>query len=110
MYFEECLNEDKRPLHLECEWYQICQDGKYVTRRCPINSIGRQMFNPQTNNCTDNIKLEVDGKCHSYRECLVIDTISPFGKWKELKCGENRHFNKKQQNCVILSESTCGKF
>lgn len=68
------------------------------------------MFNPQTNNCTTNMKLTVEDKCHSYRQCVVIDTVSPFLKWNEVACGAGLHFDQERQACVDSVNSTCGKW
>ena len=54
--------------------------------------------------------LPVDGKCQSYRQCLVIDSISPFGRWTDLSCGIGQHFDQVSQKCIREETSTCGKY
>jgi len=68
------------------------------------------MFNPITKNCTDNMKLPVEGKCQSFKECLVIESVSPFGKWTEVSCEHGQHFDQEGQKCVGQETSTCGKY
>jgi hypothetical protein len=100
----------KRPLQGECEWYQLCQNGRFVATRCPTYGTGqRQMFNPITGNCTENKKLPLDGKCQLYRQCLVVDLVSPFGKWTEVACGSGQHFEQESQKCIEAEASTCSK-
>lgn len=65
------------------------------------------MFNIQTNSCTQNMKLSVENKCHSFKECVAIDSVSPFMKWTELKCnGEDQVFDQQRQECVHSANST----
>jgi hypothetical protein len=66
------------------------------------------MFNPLTKTCTDNFKLPIDGQCQSYRQCLIIESISPFGKWIVESCGSGKHFDQKSKKCI--ESSTCGEF
>ena len=100
-----------RPLTAECEWYQLCSEGKYLARRCPIFGTNpRQIFNPLKNNCTDNVKLPIVGQCQSYKQCLVIETVSPFGKWTEVQCGSGKYFEQESQKCIVAEISTCGKY
>lgn len=96
----------------ECEWYQLCMSGSFATRRCPTNGSGiRKMFNPLTNNCTDSIKLNITNKCNSYKECLVMDQVSPFGKWVETRCeSDQQYFDFENQKCMDIKNSTCGNF
>jgi hypothetical protein len=97
----ECQNGDTQPLAGECEWYRICLNGKYGARRCPTNGVGlRQMFNPIASKCTDRVALSIKNKCQSYKECLVIDTVSPFGKWAEKICPYGLHFDQESQQCI----------
>jgi hypothetical protein len=97
-------------LQAECEWYQLCSKGKYSAYRCPTNGKGqRQVFHPITNNCTDSIKLPINRQCQSYKQCLVIESVSPFGKWTELSCGSLQHFDQESQECIDIKVSTCGK-
>ena len=111
IFFKECTNGDRRPLQAECEWYQLCSNGKYSAYRCPTNGKGqRQMFNPITNSCTDNVKLLVDGQCQSYKQCLVNESLSPFGKWTEVSCASGQHFDQESQKCIEAEGSTCGDF
>jgi len=108
--FLECNKEERRPLQGECEFYQLCQDGRFVATRCPTYGTGqRQMFNPITGNCTENKKLPVDGQCQLYRQCLVVESVSPFGKWSEVSCGSGQHFDQEIHNCIPSNISTCGK-
>ena len=109
-FFWECQKNYKRPLQAECEWYQLCLEGRYASKRCPSDGTGlRQMFNPYTNNCTDNVKLSIEGKCQSYKQCLLIESVSPFGKWTEMSCESGLHFNQESQTCIDSRNSTCGK-
>ena len=102
---------ETRPLTAECEWYKLCVNGKYAYRRCPINGTGqRQMFNPTTNSCTDKVRLSVDGKCQSFKQCLFIESVSMNGLWTELSCGPGQHFDQESQNCIKEEASTCGTF
>ena len=99
-----------QPLTGECEWYKLCFNGKYTVRRCPTDGKGqRQAFNPITNLCTDKVKMPVDGKCQSFKECLLIESVSPFGKWTEVACGSGQHFDQKSQKCIEAEASTCSK-
>ena len=110
---QECNAGDKRELLNECEWYQLCiQEGFYKYKRCPqFSSVGGQMFNPLTNNCSDIIKLAVENDCNAYRECLLIETVSPFRKWTETRCeSANQHFDQQRQKCIDSKDSTCGIF
>lgn len=108
---DECKSGDMRPLLAECEWYQFCLDGVYVPKRCPIDWLGyRTMFNPQVNNCTEKMMLSVEGKCQSYEQCIVLDSVSPFGKWSENACQSDQHFEFKSQRCINSIDSTCGNF
>ena len=110
-FFEECMEGDRPALTSECKWYRVCKDGVYTTRKCPLGRKGkRQAFSPITNNCTDKVKLLVDGKCQSYKECLIIDSVSPFGKWTEMSCELGQHFDQESQKCIDEETSTCGKF
>ena len=95
-----------QPLTAECEWYKLCLNGKYTARRCAT----AQLFNPTTNSCTDKFKLPVDGKCRSFKECLVIESVSPFGKSTELSCGPGQHFDQESQKCIEEKTATCGKY
>lgn len=98
-----------RPLLAECEWYLYCIDGTYAPRRCPFDGSGRRkMFNPQVNNCTESLRLPVEDKCQSYKQCLVEGSVSPFGKWTEIACHSGQHFESKSQMCIDSIESTCG--
>jgi len=98
-------------LKAECEWYNLCLKGVFAPRRCPSTGSGlRQMFNPITKNCTENVKLPVEGKCQSFKECLVIESVSPFGKWTEGSCGSGQHFDREGQKCVGQETATCGKY
>ena len=101
---------DNKPLLAECEWYRRCFNGKYVTSRCPLDNQGRrQIFNPVTKNCTENMKLSIDDKCYSYRECIANDSESPFMKWTEIECeGSDQYFDQNKQECVNSADSTCG--
>ena len=100
-----------QPLTAECEWYKLCSNGTYLARRCPTDRTGqRQMFNPTTNSCTDKVKIPVDGKCQSYKTCLSIETVSPYGKWTELSCESGKHFDQESQKCIEEATSTCGKY
>ena len=109
-FFEECKEGERLHFAAECEWYNLCLNGKYVSYRCPNNGEGqRLMFNPIINNCTDNVKLPVDGKCQSFKECLLIESVSPFGKWTEVACGSGQHFDQKSQKCIEAEASTCSK-
>ena len=109
--FKECNNGDRQPLQAECEWYRLCVDGKYLSRKCAsLGSAQQQMFNPFTNNCTDNLKLTVVGQCQMYRQCLVIDSVSPFGKWIDFSCGLGQHFDQESQKCIESEISSCGGF
>ena len=104
------MNNDMRPLRDECEWYQLCRDGRYVSLRCPTDGSGmRKMFNPLTKNCTSNMKLTIDDKCHSYRQCVVIDIVSPFLKWTEVACGADQQFDQERQECVVSDNTPCCK-
>lgn len=106
---QECQNGDKLPLLAECEWYQLCLNGKFAARRCPTNGLGiRQVFDPQTNTCSNNVKVPIQNTCHSYKQCLVISSVSPFGKWTEFKCENGQHFDSTSQQCIDASHSTCG--
>jgi len=109
-----CLSadlEEKRPLQGECEWYQLCQNGRFVATRCPTYGTGkRQMFNLITGNCAENKKLPIDGQCQLYRQCLVVESVSPFGKWYTVSCESGQHFDQEIQNCIPSNISTCGKF
>ena len=108
---QECVNGERRALTAECEWYRLCQDGKYTARRCPTDRTGkRQMFNPTTSSCTDKVKLPVVGKCQSYKICLFVESASMNGKWTELSCGFGQHFDKESQKCIAAEVSTCGKY
>jgi len=108
--FKECKNEEKRPLQGECEWYQLCKDGRFVAKRCPTYGTGqRQIFNPIIGNCTENKKLPLDGQCQLYRQCLVVESVSPFGKWYTVSCEAGQHFEQEIQNCIPSNISTCGK-
>ena len=112
VYFVKvCRAGDMRPLSGECEWYLQCLTtiGKYSTKRCPVSSSGmRQIFNPKTNNCTDSTKLAMAESCTSYKECLFIDSVSPFGKWSEMACQSGQHFDGDKQECIDAKDSTCG--
>ncbi len=111
IFLGECINDSMKPLQAECEWYQICLNGIYKAYRCPTNGKGqRLMFNPITNSCKDNEKLPIDGQCQSYKQCLVIDSVSPFGKWTEISCGSDQHFDQVSQKCIDAKISTCGKY
>ena len=68
------------------------------------------MFNPETNNCTESLKLAVKGKCQSYKQCLVIDSVSPFAKWTEYQCSSGQHFDSRSQKCIDIKNSSCGNF
>ena len=107
---EQCHTGDKRPLQGECEWYSYCLEGRYVAMRCAYDKKGtRMMFNPESRNCTENIKLSIKGKCHSYHECRADETVSPFMKWSEVKCHQkDQSFDQNRQECVQSSNSTCG--
>jgi len=110
-FFEECTDGERRPLKAECEWYNLCLKGIFAPKRCPSTVRGqRQAFNPIINNCTNNVKLPVDGKCQSFKECLVIESVSPFGKWTEVSCGPGQHFDQESQKCIGQETSTCGKY
>jgi hypothetical protein len=99
------------PLKAECEWYNLCFKGLLAPKRCPPTGRGqRQAFDPITKNCTENVKLPVDGNCQSFEECLVIETVSPFGKWTEVSCGPGQHFDQGGQKCIGKETSTCGKY
>lgn len=68
------------------------------------------MFDPVINTCTENIKLPIQDKCNSYKKCLVIEDVSPFGKWTEKKCEfDDQHFDSNSQQCIDSTASTCGK-
>jgi len=104
------MDGDMRPLTGECEWYMLCSKEKYTARKCPTDRTGkRQMFNPITKSCTDKVKLPVDGKCQSFKECLFIESVSMNGKWTELFCGPDQHFDQESQKCIEEETSTCGK-
>ncbi len=100
-----------QPLTGECEWHKFCFNGKYTVRRCPTDGTGqRQMFNPTINKCTDKVKMPIDGKCQSYKICLLIESVSMNGKWTELSCGAGQHFDQESQKCINEETSTCGKY
>ena len=104
------MDGDRLPLTGECEWYKLCLNGKYTVRRCPTDRTGqRQMFNPIASNCTDKVKLLVDGKCQSYKECLFKESVSMNGKWTEVSCESGQHFDQENQKCIEEEVSTCGK-
>lgn len=106
---KECNEGERRPFQAECQWYQLCVNGTYSARRCSsIGSAQQQMFNPLTKTCTDNFKLPIDGQCQSYRQCLIIESISPFGKWIVESCGSGKHFDQISKKCI--ESSTCGEF
>lgn len=68
------------------------------------------MFNPETNECTDKKKLTISRQCNAYKECQVIETASPFGKWVEAKCGPDEHFDPTSGECIDIKDSTCGDY
>ncbi len=105
------MHGDMQPLTAECEWFKLCLSGKFAAKRCPTDGTGqRQMFNPITNSCTDKVKIPVDGKCQSFKECSVIESVSPFGKWTELSCGHGQHFDQDSQKCIGEETLSCGKY
>ena len=53
--------------------------------------------------------MPVDGKCQSFKECLFIESVSPFSKWTEFSCGSGQHFDQESQKCIGTEISTCGK-
>jgi len=72
-----------------------------VAKRCPTYGTGqRQMFNPIIGNCTENKKLPLDGQCQLYRKCLVVESVSPFGRWYEMSCGSGQHL-------IIVVKNPC---
>jgi hypothetical protein len=97
-------------LTADCEWYRVCIDGEYETRKCPLGwKWQKQMYDPIANVCTDNVKLPIDGKCGSYKECSIIESVSMNGKWTEVACGSGQHFDQKSQKCIEAKDSTCSK-
>ena len=111
IFLKECSNYERRPLEAECEWYQLCVNGRYAARKCSsMGSARQQMFNPISKNCTDNLKLPIAGRCRSYKQCLVVASVSPFGKWVEFACGSGQHFDQESQQCIEAAISTCGNF
>ena len=67
------------------------------------------MYDPIANVCTDNIKLPIDGKCGSYKECSTIESVSMNAKWNEVPCGSGQHFDQESQKCIEAKDSTCSK-
>jgi len=111
IFLKECSSGDRQPLQAECEWFRLCVNGTYLPRKCAsLGSTHKQMFNPVTKNCTDSIKLSVVGQCQTYKKCLVIDSVSPYGKWTEFSCGPGQHFDQENQECIDSDISTCGEF
>ena len=102
----ECQDGARRALDGECEWYQLCVAGQYSPRRCPSTA---PMFNPRSGTCAANSALGVDGQCHLYRQCLLVETVSPFGKWREASCASGQHFDQEVQKCIAAEISTCGE-
>ena len=81
-----------------------------MATRCPTYGTSqRQMFNPIIGYCTENKKLPLDGQCQLYRQCLVVESVSPFGKWQTVSCESGQHFDQEFQNCIPSNISTCGK-
>ena len=111
IFFEECVNGERRPFTAECEWYSLCLNGTLAPKRCPSSGKDqRQAFDPITNSCTDSVKLPFDSRCQSYKQCLVVESVSPFGKWTEVSCGSGKHFDKESQKCIEAENSTCSKW
>ena len=67
------------------------------------------MYDPIANICTDYVKLPVDGKCGSYKECSIIESESMNGKWTEVACESGQHFDQKSQKCIKAEASSCSK-
>ena len=89
----------------------LCLNGKYTAQRCLTDGAGqRRMFNPTTNSCTDKVKLPVDRKLRSFKECLLKESVSMNGKWTELSCGSGHLFDKEKQKCIEENTSTFGKY
>jgi hypothetical protein len=108
---DDCVNGDTVGLIDDCGWYRVCIDGKYTSRKCPLDRKGqRQAFDLYTNKCTDKVKFPVDGKCQKYMQCVFIESVSPFGKWTEMLCELGQHFDQESQKCIDEETSTCGKF
>lgn len=76
---------------------------------CPTSDYkNRPIFNPVTKECGARVKFPIEGKCHAYRECFVDMKVSPFGRWKEIKCESNQHFDPITRECIDAKDSTCG--
>ncbi len=67
------------------------------------------MYDLIVNVCTDNIKLPIDGKCGSYKECSIKESVAINAKWTEVACGSGLHFDLKSKKCIEAKDSTCSK-
>jgi len=110
LFFQECMEGDSRPLTGDCDWYKLCLNGEYTARKCPMSIWQKQLYNPATKNCTDDVRLSVDGKCQSYKTCLLIESVSMNRKWTEVSCGAGKHFDQKSQKCIDAEASICGEY
>lgn len=112
-----CINGERTSVSGECIYYNLCVNGLFIPQRCPKTQINQngspkwdnQMFDEESSQCVDKTKVAIPGKCESYKECIVVNSISPIEKWIESKCGANLHFDKSTNTCVDSSLSTCGK-
>lgn len=94
----------------------MCQDNKYVPKKCPrettshIGEWTQQMFDPISNECVKKRKLNIPGKCNSYRGCLIDYDTSHIEKWVESNCAPSFHFEELTQKCIKSSLSNCSKY
>ena len=67
------------------------------------------MFDPVSQKCIEKKRLPVYGKCNMFKECVILNRVSPLEKWYETKCEEPLHFDPVTSECIEPSISECGK-
>ena len=86
--------------------------------KCPIKPydnngtiyFNNQMFDEESSQCVNKSRVGIFGKCQSYKECIIVSSLSHVEKWVELECEANFHFDKNTNICVDSSLSNCSKY
>jgi len=104
----QCKNKEKLPMTDECVLHWHCQNGIFVSLRCPRVPIFH-IFDPDSRECMPNKKLPVFNRCSSFRECVKKPSFN-HEKWTVSRCSSSLHFDPVRQECVHPSVSTCGSY
>ena len=95
----------------ECVYYNICKDGYFKAFKCPRKNLqDNLMFDPVAKECVEKRKLSVSGKCNSFKECVLINTVSSTERWTIRKCASLLQFDPINQECVDPNLSKCGNY